>query len=174
MSAYKLSSKSEDPIHEIFEVASRAAAKRLLHDLLHKDRSHKCDCNDKASLLAKDFLCDTLYLDDGRFGFADPLSKAAGPTDGRRYSDPLPPKDTAITLVRLIHHLMQRSKIQNRPKFLQNIREHLTELNPYMLSKKKNNPSAAIGAAMNIMKNVLQSQPPTVISSILGQLYRML
>lgn len=170
---YKLSSKPDDAIKEIFEAAAKAAAKKLIIELIHKhDGKCKCDHSKEISMLANDFLSETLYIDDGRFGLADPLSKAAA--ESKRFSDPLPPKDTAITLVRLIHHLMQRSKIQNRPKFLQNIREHLTDLNPYMLSKKKNNPSAAIGAAINIMKNVLQSQPPTVISSILGQLYRML
>ena len=170
---YKLSSKPDDVLKEIFEVAAKAAAKRLIMELAHKgDRGCKCDHSEEVSMLAHDFLSDTMYIDDGRFGLAEPLSKAAA--ESKRFSDPLPPKDTAITLVRLIHHLMQRSKIQNRPKFMQNIREHLSDLNPYMLSKKKNNPSAAIGAAINIMKNVLQSQPPMVISSILGQLYRML
>jgi hypothetical protein len=170
---YKLSNKHDDIINELFDVAAKAAAKKLILSLKHKG-GEECHCDHREEIdeLANEFLCDTMYIDDGRFGLAEPLSKAAA--EYKRYSDPLPPKDTAVTLVRLIHHLMQRSKIQNRPKFIQNIREHLTELNPYMLSKKKNNPSAAIGAAMNIIKNVLQSQPPTVISSILGHLYRML
>lgn len=169
---YKLSSKRSDLVDEALSAAVRAAAKKLVIQMTHGNEPCACDHSKDIELLAQDFLTESLYIDDGRFGLAEPLSKAAA--ESKRFSDPLPPRDTAITLVRLIHHLMQRSKIQNRPKFLQNIREHLTELNPYMLSKKKNNPSAAIGAAMNIMKNVLQSQPPTVISSILGQLYRML
>jgi hypothetical protein len=169
----KLSRKYNDALDELFDIAVRAAAKRLIHSAKHGDKA-KCQCDHSKEIdeLAKQFIEDTMYIDDGRFGLSEPLAKAAA--GGQRYSDPLNPKDTAVTLVRLIHHLMQRSKIHNRPKFIQNIREHLTELNPYMLSKKRNNPSAAIGAAMNIMKNVLQSQPPTVIGAILGQLYRML
>jgi hypothetical protein len=170
---YKLSNRHDELIRQIFEAAAKAAAKDIIVAMKHKGHEQcTCDHSKEVEELAHDFLCDTMYIDDGRFGLAEPLAKAAA--EGKRHADPLPPKDTAITLVRLIHHLMQRSKIQNRPKFIQNIREHLVELNPYMLSKKKNNPSAAIGAAINIMKNVLQSQPPTVISSILGQLYRML
>ncbi len=155
--------KSSDDIWDVLRAACRVAAKDVL------------DAKDPAifDMFADDFLNEML-LDDGRFGFASPLSKAAAPGDPPKHSDPLNPRETAITLVRLLHHLMQRSKIQNRPKFLQNVREHLVEINPYMLSRKKSNPSAAIGAAMNIIKNVLQSQPPTVISSIMGQLNRML
>jgi hypothetical protein len=167
---YKLSSK-KDVSSDVLRAAALIAARELMTSL-HGD---ECKCGDHESLaemLADDFMDESLYIDDGRFGFADPISKAA--EEARKHSDPLNPKDTAITLTRLVHHLMQRSKIQNRPKFVQSIREHLSELNPYMLSKKKNNPSAAIGAALNIIRNVLQSQPPTVISSILGSLYKML
>lgn len=164
---------SNELIYDILHTASKVAAKNIVMKLVSENEGKcSCDQHDVEDLLVDEFMEDSLPIDDGRFGLAEPLSKAAAET--KAYSDPLNPRDTAITLVRLIHHLMQRSKIQNRPKFVQNIREHLTELNPYMLSKKRNNPSAAIGAAMNIMKNVLQSQPPTVISSILGQLYRML
>jgi hypothetical protein len=170
---YKLSARKSALVDDVLRVAAEVAAKKIIMRVVHDD-DKPCKCNHKKDVdtLVDEFMCDSLNIDDGRFGLSEPLAKAAA--ESKRYSDPLPPKDTAVTLVRLIHHLMQRSKIQNRPKFLQNIREHLSELNPYMLSKKKNNPSAAIGAAMNIMKNVLQSQPPTVISSILGQLYRML
>jgi|SRR3990172_2010438 len=169
---HKLSNHKIDLVNEVIEAAAKAAAKQVLVELLHNGSGCSCNHSEGIEDLARDFLCKSLYIDDGRFGLAEPLSKAAA--ESKRYSDPLPPKDTAITLVRLIHHLMQRSKIHNRPKFLQNIREHLSELNPYMLSRKKSNPAAAIGAVINIMKNVLQSQPPTVISSILGQLYRMI
>ncbi len=155
--------KSSADIMDVLRAACRIAAKDVL----------KTEDSELSELFVKDFL-EEMMLDDGRFGFASPLSKAAAPGDPPKHSDPLNPRETAITLVRLLHHLMQRSKVQNRPKFLQNVREHLVEINPYMLSRKKSNPSAAIGAAMNIIKNVLQSQPPTVISSIMGQLNRML
>lgn len=169
---YCLSSKAKDPVEEVLRAAAKVAVKKMLKEYTGHDDSCKCNHDALADLLVNDFMCDSMAIDDGRFGFADPISKAASTPP--KTSDPLPPRDVAITLTRLMHHLMQRSKIQNRPKFIQSIREHLSELNPYMLSKKKNNPSAAIGAGLNIIKNVLQSQPAPVISSILGQLYRML
>ena len=179
-------------------VAAQQRAREMLDKYLsnHKLDSEKTEKLFKLLVNKLSNECYDMAIDDGRFGLDETLSKAASlandldkrelyreadaidflitPALKESTTPALAPQEGALTLTRLIHHLMQRSKIENRNKFIESIKEHLAMLNPLEISRKKNNPSSAIGAAINIIKNVLQAQPATVISSILGQLFRML
>lgn len=113
----------------------------------------------------------TILDGHGLFEAADHIDQIICVADLTTY---VSPQQVAETMRRVIIHLIHRSKIQNRDKFIASLRKSMIKLNPVMLSMKKNNPSSAIGAAINILRSILVGQTPTVISQVLTQLERML
>lgn len=82
------------------------------------------------------------------------------------------PMSLADSLYRVIKHLMQRTSLEKQQNYLQSIRKGLMKLSPVEISTKKSNPASSIGAAINIVKNVLIGQPVSVIVDVLAALQR--
>lgn len=133
-------------------------------------------------------------IDDGRFGLNDPLNPVAKAAalansldqaglfaeadliDNRLLKEGegvLSPQEAAYSLYRILMHLQQRAGPENQASFLNNLRKGLAKVNAIDIASKKPNPAAAVGAAVNIIKNILMGQDPTVISTTIMELQRM-
>jgi hypothetical protein len=128
---------------------SKAAMVRLACDL------------DQAELYAEADLIDKYIISRGQ---QDISSKPIGMLD---------PRDTAYTLHRMILHLLQRSGSENQVSFFNNLRKGLNNLSAVEISAKNANPAAAVGAAINIIKNVLTGQDASIVSAVIMELQRM-
>lgn len=137
-------------------------------------------------------------LDDGRFGLNDadnPTVKAAmvhlahslrrsqmfseakmvkQAQGGKQPTLPLPPQETAYSLYRIILHMIQRASPEKRTQYLNSMRRSLNKLNALDIAMKRSNPQAGVGAAINIIKNILIGQDPGIINSVLMELRRLI
>lgn len=78
----------------------------------------------------------------------------------------------AGSIYQILQYLAQRSSPDKQFKFWENVRKGLMRLNPVIIGQKKSNPAASTGAAINIIKNVLIGQHPSIVAGVLSQLQR--
>lgn len=76
----------------------------------------------------------------------------------------------ADSLARVLQHLMYRASPEKHIGYRQSLQKGLMRLNPLELAEKSPNNATAVGAAINIVKNVLLGQPPAVISEVVSRL----
>lgn len=169
--------------------------------LIEKCLDRKELTDEEKDLLSQILKSDENKLDDGRFGLNDtmnPVYKAAhllliadeledlglhkeamvveasfNPkiADLTQY---MPPQAVADSLLRIFTHLMHRANIKDRARFLNSIKNGLVKINPVELSNKRNNPTSAIGASINIVKNILVGQDLNTVVNVLDSLKRVL
>lgn len=84
------------------------------------------------------------------------------------------PDDLAESLTRIVHHLMMRANPEKHAKYLESVRRNISKINPLELAQKNANPSTSIGAAINVVKNILIGQHPAVIAATLSKLQVLL
>jgi len=157
--------------------------------------------DEEHSLLIELIIPEEQQLDDGRFGINDPMNPVYKAAELMLIADELesmnlhkeafiveasfnhkiadltkylPPQTVATSLVRIFVHLMQRANISNRQKFMNSIRNGIAKINPVELSNKRNNPTSAIGAAINIIKNLLIGQDLNTVINVLDALKRVI
>lgn len=99
------------------------------------------------------------------------LSKISKTGNAQNYQSP---SLLADSLHKIVNHLMYRADPEKRIKYLQSVKAKLTQVNPLDISQKNPNPSTAIGAAINIVKNVLIGQHPSTIAAVLAALQTLL
>jgi len=169
--------------------------------LIEKCLKREVLSKEESELLSKILKSDEHELDDGRFGLNDPMNpvyKAANLfiiadeleslglhreafvveasfnpkiADLTQY---LPPQTVAESLLRIFTHLLHRANIKDRARFFNSIKRGLVKINPVETSSKRNNPTSAIGAAINIVKNILMGQDLNTVVNILDALKRSL
>lgn len=138
---------------------------------------------------------DEQDIDDGRFGMNDikhPTVKAACDAslsfikEGKYLHsnlalqavnikqadllDRVPAGVVAETIQRLVLHLMDRANIKDRAKYLNSIRNGIGKINPAIVSQKRNNPTSAIGAIINIVKTLVSAQDINTVATVLSEI----
>lgn len=86
-----------------------------------------------------------------------------------QYQDPLLMADS---LARVLQHLMYRASPEKHQGYRESLMKGLMRLSPLELAAKSPNNATAVGAAVNIIKNVLMGQPPSVIVEVIQRLER--
>ena len=84
------------------------------------------------------------------------------------------PKLVAEAIKNIIQVMTQRMKIESQFGATQNIKGRIHEINPMIVSQKKNPGGASIGVSISIVKNVLNGRDPYFIHSVLEELKRSL
>lgn len=78
------------------------------------------------------------------------------------------PTDVANTITKIIGYFSEKVKPENRQKYLQNFAAKLSNMDALLLSTKKSNPGAGIGATLGLIKNLLGSHSSAEVSQILA------
>lgn len=85
-----------------------------------------------------------------------------------QYSDPAA---LAEAILKILSFFVYKVKIENRPRYIQNIQKRLYSLDPSSIAAKKKNPGAGIGASISVIKNILNGEQPYVVSEALRMVY---
>jgi hypothetical protein len=85
-----------------------------------------------------------------------------------------PTKKTADSLFKIIQFLLYRFPENDKRKYLGRAKGKIVNLNPAELSGKKMSPSALIGQAVSLSKNLLSGLNPIFVGKVLEELIRML
>lgn len=183
------------------DTSGRLSDANLIDSLIEKCVNKEPLSESEKDLLSQILKSDEHKLDDGRFGLNDtmnPVYKAAElfiiadeleglglhkeafvveASFNNKIADLtqyLPPQVVAESLLRIFTHLMHRANIKDRAKFLNSIKKGLAKINPVEMSTKKNNPTSSIGAAINIVKNIITGQDLNTVINVLDSLKRVI
>ena len=85
-----------------------------------------------------------------------------------------PAQRTAESLFKIIQFMFYRVPDKNKAKFLSRVRGKIVKLNPGMLGTKPLPPTAAIGQAVGLAKNLLYGLNPNFIQEVLSELVKLL
>lgn len=85
-----------------------------------------------------------------------------------------PIRQTADSMLKIIVFLLFRVPPQSKRRFLQRVRGKIQKLSPADISMKSMPPTASIGQAIGITKNILAGLNPFFIKRVLDELTRML
>ena len=85
-----------------------------------------------------------------------------------------PAQRTAESMFKIIQFMFYRVPEKNKAKFLSRVRGKMVKLNPAALGTKPLPPTAAIGQAVGLAKNLLYGLNPNFIQEVLAELVKML
>lgn len=85
-----------------------------------------------------------------------------------------PIRRTAESMLRIIIFLLFRVPPQSKRRFLQRVRGKLQRLSPADISTKSMPPTASIGQAVGITKNILAGLNPFFVKRVIDELTRMM
>lgn len=85
-----------------------------------------------------------------------------------------PAQRTAESLFRIIQFMFYRVPDKNKARFLSRVRGKIIKLNPGALGVKPLPPTAAIGQAVGLAKNLLYGLNPNFIQEVLSELVKLL
>jgi len=85
-----------------------------------------------------------------------------------------PIRQTAESMLKIVIFLLFRVPAQSKRKFLQRVRGKLQKLSPADISMKRMPPTASIGQAVGITKNILAGLNPFFVKRVLDELTRMM
>jgi hypothetical protein len=77
-------------------------------------------------------------------------------------------------MFKIIQFMFYRVPDKNKAKFLSRVRGKIVKLNPSALGVKPLPPTAAIGQAVGLAKNLLYGLNPNFIQEVLAELVKML
>jgi hypothetical protein len=85
-----------------------------------------------------------------------------------------PAQRTAESMFKIMQFMFYRVPEKNKAKFLSRVRGKVTKINPAEISNKPLPPTAAIGQAVGLTKNLLFGLNPSFVQEVLAELVKVL
>jgi hypothetical protein len=85
-----------------------------------------------------------------------------------------PTKKTADSLYKIIQFLLYRVPQKDKRKFISRVKGKVIKMSPQDLGSKKMPPSAVIGQAVSISKNILSGLNPVFVRKVLEELIKLI
>ena len=85
-----------------------------------------------------------------------------------------PAQRTAASMFKIMQFMFYRVPEKNKAKFLSRVRGKITKISPAEIANKPLPPTAAIGQAVGLTKNLLFGLNPNFIQEVLSELVKIL